>query len=644
MTEHTWRDASLAFTLEQDEHQLRLRLQELSTGQTWGPVPLLRLEVCDKMQKRVDVIERYRIDEVEHLEDGVHVSLGDVFHAVRLGLWLRVRQGELAVRLQPAEVYEDDPALYRVMAIDLLPGLMTTTGQGSLILPLTSGVRCRPQNKPKLSDRFLIYGEQERWELLPTLPFCAVDNAAGGLMQMAVLGACDAECRVATDGCGAGTVGLGFSLRRAWPDPVDFDLREVRIIPIPAGQRADLFCAKRLRRHVMEDLGKPTLRQRAAESPEVAYLLDAYIMKLFYGIENVGIMMYGQERRSPMTFRRVMTFAEAKAGLQRLHAAGVDKILTESVGWIPRGHDGAYPTRFPIEERLGGEAGFRDLLAAGAALGYHMSVHDNYIDSYRVTPEWDLETTIHDIYGEPLVSGFWGGGINYRQWPLCFPYDRLEGAMRRVRDLGVRGMYYCDGMANPLEINYHPRHRGPRSGHAQGIVRILETARRVAGAAGTECGFLYGAVPADCMVMCGWGWDLRRTKPEWTVSALWDQQLPIWQLAMHGLIILEGHGENWTGTMRKILFGNHPRTEWSAQPGIMPVLDDQLIGFLKAEHDLVLKRFGYLQLLEMTNYEEPAPNVAMTRFEDGTEIVADFARKELTVNGKAVPRPAPIGD
>ena len=57
-----------------------------------------------------------------------------------------------------------------------------------------------------------------------------------------------------------------------------------------------------------------------------------------------------------------MTFAEARACLQRVHDTGIDKIFTEMVGWNPRGHDGMYPTRLPPEERLGGEKGFRELL------------------------------------------------------------------------------------------------------------------------------------------------------------------------------------------------------------------------------------------------------------------------------------------
>lgn len=634
----------LRATLVRREEALWFSLTELAGGKQWGEVPLMKLEIHDKMQRRMDVVTRYRIDAVETVDGGVHITLGDNFHQVRVGLWLRLREGELSVFLQPMEIYEDSPALYRLFAIDLFPGLMHTDASGSLLLPITSGMRCYPADKPQITDRFLIYGQQERWELLPTLPFCAVDAPDGGLMALATQGAADAECRVATDGRGNGEVSLGFSFRQYWPDPVDFDNREIRMIPIPAGARADIFSAKRIRRHTMEDLGKATLRQRVDESPEVAYVLGAYIMKMFYGIENEGIMMYGQKSGNRQSFQRVMTFADGRRHLQQLHDAGIDKILTEGVGWNPRGHDGMYPTRLPPDERLGGEEGFRELLAFGNALGYYMSVHDNYIDSYQVSPVWDADTTIYDMFGEPLVSGLWGGGINYRQWPLTFSYDRLEGQMRKLQELGVRGMYYCDGMGNPLEVNYHPKHRGPRSHHAKGICRILETARNVTGSSGTECGFLYCVLPVDCIAMMGWGWNLRRMKPEWAVTALCDQQLPIWHLALHDLVMHEGHGLKWSDVMRKVLFGSHPRTEWSTLPGIMDVLDEAMIRALHADYVLTLGRFGYLQLQEMVDYQEPENGVAISRFADGTEVIADFTRGELTVNGERIPCPAGITD
>ena len=202
-------------------------------------------------------------------------------------------------------------------------------------------------------------------------------------------------------------------------------------------------------------------------------------MKLFYGIQMQGHSISEQDQSETPRFLLTMTFEEACASLKRFQDAGVDKIYTQNVGWNYRGHDGAYPTRFPIEERVGGERGFRELIAFGHNLGYQMTVHDNYLDAYEASKDFDLDLVIVDRYGQPQVRGFWGGGVSYILWPPAFRHRHLEEQMQQVKALGIRGPYYIDGMGSPLYINYHPKHRGSRSDLARGIDRLLQAAKEI---------------------------------------------------------------------------------------------------------------------------------------------------------------------
>ena len=640
-TPFSFGDDRLQATVDQCADQLSLTLRDQTSGQTWGPAPLVHLEVYDKAEFRVNTLTKYRIDLVQQQPNGFRVILGDSFRRLQFALWVRIEQGELVVTLQVGELYENKSEVYRTFSAIILPGLLRTNGQ--LVLPINSGILCNVAQKPKITDRFMIYGEQTRWELLPTVPVVAVQGAAGGLMILASGGAAETECHVTTDGAGQGEVAFGMSFRQFWPDPVEHETRVLRYAPIPAKADPVVFVAKRLRRHIVEDFKKPTLKQRMAESPELAYLHDAYIMKLFYAVEHNGIMMQDIPQAGAISFKQVMNFAEAGALLKKVRDAGIDKVLTQSVGWNPRGHDGLWPTRFPIEERLGGEKGFRDLIAAGHALGFQMNAHDNYLSAYRGSPDFDPEQLVHDQWGGLMGLGEWGGGITYIQWALTLPDDRLSGEMRRVKALGLRGVGYIDGMGNPLYRDYHPQHRGTRTGYARGTQRIIEEAKKVYGAAGTECGFLYAALPSDSMVQGGAEWMLKVCQPHWPITALLEKRVPLWNLALHGLLIHENHGEHWPAVMTAVLFGAHPRTEWSAHPGVMPVLTDVMIGKLKAQYDLVIKRFGYLQTLEMTDYREPGEGVATSRFEDGTEVTVDSKKQELFVNGQKIERPAALG-
>ena len=91
--------------------------------------------------------------------------------------------------------------------------------------------------------------------------------------------------------------------------------------------------------------------------------------------------------------------------------------------------------------------------------------------------------------------------------------------------------------------------------------------------------------------------------------------------------------------MHTVLMGDHPRDEWLAIPASCSVLDEARLRQLKANYDICLQRFGHLQLLELMSYQEPQPGVRVTKFEDGTEVVADFTHEELVVNGEPVLRP-----
>lgn len=635
-------DKRLSCRIERGADDLQCTLQDKATGATWGPTRLLALEIHDKTLRREERFETYQIERCEAGEDRCHIVVGRADGGVLVGLHLALEEGELVLRIAVPEIYERRPEHFRLFAVDLLPELMQAGPDGTILLPLGSGTTFSPRGKAACEDRFLIYLEQERWELAPLLPICAAHTPQGGLLALASQGACDAQCRVATDGEGRGTVGFATSLRRDWPDPVDVNVRAVRFVPL-AGD-ADLVhaAAARLRRHVVEDLGKTTLRARAEASPEVAYVAEALTTKMSFAQEAEGLEMAGKNGDDPVTWFLGMTFAEAEEGLKRLHQAGIEKVHTQMVGWNARGHDGLYPTRFPIDERLGGERGLRELIAAGQTLGYQISMHDNFMMNIPHAPDWDEECLTHDRYGEPLLHGWWSGGLEYQSWPLAFPRARLQGHLERVRDLGVRGLYYCDYMMQPLEVNYHPRHKGPRSACLAGQVRVWDAAREIFGAVGTEFAPLPAALHCDYVCYASG----RKGRAHWPVRALMETTVPLWELALHGLLIKECVGVSWDRVQHQIAFGELPRGQWSYRNfrGNITELDDAAVARFKAVYDLSVKRFGFLRYEALTRWAEPAPGVTETAFSDGTAVTADRNTGELVVNGEDIPCPAALAD
>ncbi len=623
-----------------DEAVPRVDVRPTSGERAWRS-SLLTLEILNRMEDRVVVAHDLRVMHTAVEEPYIHIVLRDIAHGITLGLWLGWDGDELTVIIPPAEIEEVKDELYRVHSVMVLPELMQAGASGNILLPLGSGALCKPADKPELRDRFLIYGEQERWELMPMLPISGVQTPAGEVVCLVRRGACDAWCAAETDGNGNGTLAMGAMFRRQWIDPVDWTEREFRYRFLEA--KADLMhqAARRVRQHVIDDCGKPTLAERAGESPQCAYQQSAYTMKLFHGIQRQGIMMYGQENRpDELLYRRTMSFAQAESCLEKLQAAGVDRVYLQSVGWNPKGHDGAWPTCFPIDQRLGGEAGMRRMITTAKELDYQITTHLNFGMSCFASPDYNPDWVLHDIWGEPKVTGDWGGGIHSTHWGLALPDEFLFGRLNALRDLGCNGMQYLDFQGNPLYLNYNRTHRGPRSQFAAGIRRYQAAATKVFGGVQIEAGFLYCAPWVDAICAPYYHpfapWQLPE---DWPLARMVDRQVPLYQLALQGLVAQEQQGVDWKCAMNAVLFGRVMRDEWSAEPGGMPVLDDARIAKIKAVYDLATVRFGHLVTQELSQWEHLAEQVERTRFADGTEVVADFNEERLTVNGKEVVRP-----
>lgn len=643
--EYCFADSRLSVRIHEREGQLWMETTDRLSGRS-EVSRLLGLEIFDRALRREERIAQYQTDCLEAIDRGVRARVRSRSHGISAAVSVSVEEGELVIRARWSDMEESKPDRYLLFAIHALPEFGKVTGfDARLLLPVSGAAICHPAGKPAVEDRFAIYLEQPRWELISTLPIAGAWDQSGGWMWLASRCPAEAECRVATDGQDGGQVGFAFRFRHHRVDPVEAGLREFRCIPFSEKEDPVHFVARRLRRHVIEDLGKPTLAQRAEESPEVDYLLRSMTVKLFHGMRNEGAAIFDSLGNSSTHFIKTLTFSEAGECLRKLRDAGIPRLYTQSVGWNARGHDGWYPTRFPVEEALGGESGFRELLRLGDDLGYQMNVHDNFQMNVPDAPDWDPDCVIHDLYGDPLMRGWWAGGTEYASWPAALPVERLDAHLERVKALGVSGMYYCDYWIAPLELNYHPQWRGSRTAHLQGMSDVLGRVRRHFGSVGTEFGILGGLMECDSLPATfpqnRLGAAKRHT--EWPVAALLDEFAPVYALAMHGLVAHCSKAITWESAAQCILWGGLPRDEWGIRPIKMHgihLFSNERISWLKAAHELCVERFGFLAKTELARTATSQTGVTENSFADGTVIIWDAPAKTLLVNGEAVSAPA----
>ncbi len=635
---------------------LSAQLIDRESGAVWSAGSAFSLDVFSIALQRAEE----KIDPEPHVQQGdgwidVTQTTDELLFSASAAVRFSLENEELVCTVATDRIRESRAELSFLAGVNILPGLLTVDGasRGHLVLPYRSGALMFPERHGASSDRFLIYGEQRRWELMPMLPCTGAVRPAesAALLAIAEQGECDAECRVDADGLGHATTGFSMRYRYTPVDPVDPVDRVVRFVPLKNANAGYAGMGRRMHAHVLKQSGRGTLAQRAVQNPDVAYVGNAFALKIMHACKTIG-PTDGSGGLQVLT-----TFDEAKRQLGTLKDAGIERMYVQLTGWNLDGHDGCWPTRFPVEPALGGEDGLRALIEYGQSLGYQMQVHDNYIDLLQRSHEFKPDLCAHDIYGSPLSRGCWAGGINYLGWPLAYPDHLLANQMQRVRDLGVSGMAYLDAMGVPLELSYNKLASVPRyrRGCAQGVNRILRTARQVYGSAGVESGYLYCAAEADYI-----GTDYigvgHAPRPKCA-----DQLVPLWHMAIkgHAVCILNdtfqatvdlpgSSGAENTLSRRMLRMAEHglmPRNEIVAVCGDWGYPLEPTIGAMKLEYDLMVKRLAGVGISSLEDHEilqthaRSGEYVSRSRFSCGIEVVCDYRSNTMQIDGRDFPLP-----
>ena len=651
---HTIQDDSLRVVFYHNDGDVMAEITDLQTGAVWGPVVAFSLEIYSIVLRRAETMVKpdARIIRTDDWTE-VTLSVDNQFFSAAATAQFSLQQGELIIDVPSERLAEGRPEVSLLSGLHVLPGLLSTGSErpGHLVLPYRVGALCYPERHSRHQENFLIYGEQHQWELMPMLPACGAvhDRDDSAMLLIAEAGDCDTECRVATDGEGGGQVSFSLRYRYTPIDPVDPIDRRLRLVPLRGRDAGYAGMGRRLNRFVLQKAGRGTLAERAAANPDIAYAASSFVLKVMHGCKDIG-PIDGSGR-----YHLYTTCDQAIAQLSLLKSSGIDRVMVQLTGWNFEGHDGCWPTRFPVEPSIGGEAALRKLIEHGQSLGYQMQAHDNYLDLFRRSDRFDPEMCAGDIHGGPLKRGCWAGGINYIGWPLSYPDSLLGDEMRAVREVGVRGIAYLDAMGLPLEISYNTRHgaRRYRRACADGVARILRTSREVFGACGTENGYLYCAAESDYI---GSPFLELFGKP---VSEMIDCVVPLWFMAMKGHVFTNlhdtynaavdfGNGSRQTVAYRMQVMaelGILPRNEGVAVRGDWGSPLEDVIPAMKLEYDLMIGRLSGAVTASLDDHRildgDPMQNdhVTFSRFSNGTQVISDYRHGRLEVDGRDYPLP-----
>lgn len=153
------------------------------------------------------------------------------------------------------------------------------------------------------------------------------------------------------------------------------------------------------------------------------------------------------------------TFEARAEQMQKIKAAGLEKLYIHTDGWGEQGYDNNHPYILPPCPQAGGWDGLKTLADTCRRLGYIFALHDQYRDFYYSSPAFDKEKAVTNIDGSHPYCSIWDGGehsfLCASQAPAFVKknYGELE-----AHGVDVQGAYLDVFSVVPGDECFHPDH------------------------------------------------------------------------------------------------------------------------------------------------------------------------------------------
>lgn len=547
----------------------------IRTGQRTVQIPqgsLLTARMFNCSERREYSSRDFEIRGVFPLDDGLRLLAWNEEEGLLVPVILRTDAQGFRAIIQAGQIVETKGMNRKLFALDLLPDFMGSRidEDGFFLLPCLSGTLVRFKDHAPTVNRDRIYMDQSEWEKLNLMNCFAVQRDGEAILGIVHRG--DFFCHVVTElkQDGANRIYASLGLRHTEGEPIKPQDKEV-LFRFASGKEADYPGLARIYHdYLVHQRDVSPLKQRAPANPVLDYSVRAMRTKIFMGSKPKVI-----DGNAPV--RTDTTFEQAETILEDMKAAGIDKAVVTLVGWNLGGHDGAYPTRFPVEPAFGGEEGLKKLIAKAKALGFQIVTHDNYTDVYRSARDFDYEYSTRTPEGLPRVVGIWGGGQSFKACPVAYP-ERYGPDFQRVKDLGFEGHTYLDAQSTVLWSCHDSRHPADEEHYALAQSAISQWHRAKYGAVAIEIPSAY-SLPfideAHTIHSANNGGFMFNRLPRSFVDII-DRVVPFYHIAVHGLITYQ---ESWVhayrneaggprrGLLRALAVGARPSMEVSWEGG-----------------------------------------------------------------------------
>ncbi len=545
----------------------------------------------------------------------------------------RPEHGAVELSIPATSLVEKDTTFARLMRLDLLPGFAAATDgeEGYLLLPCLAGGLHRFTHRVSREERVTIYASQEQWAMRSNFNCFGTHRSSLSWCAVVTAGEFDAEAVVRSHYEEEATYSVHAGLIYRWEpnDPMLPGDRAVRYYlrdPAAGGWQEFARC---YRSFLRAERGVRTWAQKAAENPAALDFAKGFVMKIMQGYKKSSIDGKGD-------YMSATSFPEARQILERMQADGIRRITAQMVGWNHEGHDGRYPSRFPVNPVEGGEKAFRELIAWGKSQGLVISVHDNIYDSHEVGEDFNRDDLVELRDGTPWRNIPWAGGLTYKICPLK-GMRIVERDMPKMKEMGIYGNYYLDAVAAffPCHAPAHPATRGE---FIAAMRRIFTYTRGLFGTLSLEVPFgpyydlMDGVYSDDSMMWLDRFTDFRKN--------FIDEVVPFLPIALHNSVRYQRHGSSKADALRTLAWGAMPFIEVAARHAHgahgMPLYDD-LRDYAREGYRLCCEEHVDLLTQDLEQVDTFPGELSRTRFANGAQLLVNAGNTAAPIDGKTIP-------
>ena len=579
--------------------------------------------------------------EIKPTRERTGLRCTSVQFGISFSIYYRLNNNELIVDIPFAEIKEtnNDCLLMHLSPLKQM-GQVYNGEDGYMLIPSHSGVICHFDKTEQRQHNNRVYMEQSQWEDFTCMPIFGTVHNDSAFIGVISSGEYDASIvsEISYGPEKINSIYPRFNYRYSKvdePDPVD---RQVKYIFLNDADANYCGMAKQYRRHLINERNIAPLKQRIKDNPDLKYYVESY--------NEIRLAIGGNKKRKVDGTGEYVPFgsiSEAETMIRDIHAAGVERATIMFEYWTIEGGDGAYPTKLPVDPRLGTNEDFSDLLKINTNLGYKSTNWDNYSDCYKISPEWDDKYIMLDKDGWQRRAGVWNGGQSY----LACPWLMVAFAKRDLNaqhKLGFNGVWYIDAMVQPPRICYDKSHGHPqnRRTYIEGLKVIVKMASKIYGGCSIENS---NDSMADCIDGIA---QVCAVNERFVTTELGkyfaDEFVPFYQIAFHGLQVYHicslmhmssSFGSVEVGIIKDIEFGAAPRADISFDEIQEGRGYKNWVRWMKKQYDWHYKTTKSLLYEFIENHKEIDAGVFCTEYTSGAKVIVNYNKMQADYYGSS---------